>query len=223
MVLDRELFNRFRAVAFLSRELVVCGLAAYSVRYDSHDHNYMALGMGAKGRDFSRFIIHYLSVLEMIKLTPHFTLNEMKASKTAEMLGIKNEPSWQQIEALTLLCLKTLEPIRALVGKPVRVTSGYRCQKLNKQVGGAQTSQHQKGEAADIHVDGLKTQELFDMIVASNIPFDQIIQEFDQWVHISFSKTRERRSVLYALRDKNGKVYYASRRRFVIANRTIKP
>ena len=143
-----------------------------------------------------------------MKLTQNFTLAEMTASDRAKANNIPNEPNGEQIEALTLLCLKTLEPVRELVGKPIIVTSGYRSPALNKLVGGSKTSQHLKGEAADIKVEGLTTQQLFETIVNSGVRFDQIIQEFGQWVHISFSKSRERRSMIYALRDKNGRVYY---------------
>lgn len=143
-----------------------------------------------------------------MKLTSHFTLKEMTASKTADLYGIKNEPRPEHIQALTLLCFKTLEPIRAMIGKPIRVTSGYRSPKLNRAVGGSRTSQHVHGQAADIQVNGMTVQELFDKIVASGIPFDQIIQEFDSWVHISFSKSRQRRSILYAYKDAKNKTVY---------------
>lgn len=140
-------------------------------------------------------------------LTPHFTLEEMTASPTAKANGIDNTPTAKHIEALTLLCIKTLEPLRAALGKPIRVNSGYRCRALNKRVGGARTSQHQKGEAADIEVKGMTAQQLFDFILKSGVPFDQVIQEFDSWVHISFSATQERRQAYYA-RVKNGRTVY---------------
>ena len=143
-----------------------------------------------------------------MKLTQNFTLAEMIASDRAKANNIPNEPNGEQIEALTLLCLKTLEPVRELVGKPIIITSGYRSPVLNKLVRGSKTSQHLKGEAADIKVEGLTTQQLFETIVNSGVRFDQIIQEFNAWVHISFSKSKERRSMIYALRDKNGRVYY---------------
>jgi len=140
-------------------------------------------------------------------LTPHFTLEEMTASPTARANGIDNTPTAKQIEALTLLCIKTLEPLRVAIGKPIRVNSGYRCRALNKRVGGARTSQHQKGEAADIEVKGMTAQQLFDFILKSGICFDQVIQEFDSWVHISFSATQERRQAFMA-RAKNGRTVY---------------
>lgn len=140
-------------------------------------------------------------------LTPHFTLEEMTASATAKANGIDNTPSAKQVEALRLLCINTLEPLRVLIDKPIRISSGYRCRALNKRVGGARTSQHQKGEAADIQVRDMDTQTLFDFIIKSGVPFDQVIQEFDSWVHISFSATQQRKQAYYA-RVKNGRTVY---------------
>lgn len=134
-----------------------------------------------------------------MKLSDHFTLAEMVFSQTAIRKQLDNTPDQVQIENLKKLCTEVLEHIRVLVGKPIQVTSGYRSKKVNRAVGGSRTSQHQQGEAADIQVKGLTTQELFDIIIKSDlIQFDQIIQEFDEWVHISFSSKKNRRSILYA-------------------------
>ena len=91
-----------------------------------------------------------------------------------------------------------LDPIRRMWGRPIIVNSGYRCPKLNAAVGGSATSQHMKGEAADITAgDPTKNKELFDMIERSAIPFDQLIDEKGyRWIHVSY-RPNGRRNVLH--------------------------
>lgn len=88
----------------------------------------------------------------MIKLSEHFTLEEMTRSTTANANKISNTPSNAEIEWLTFLCVNVLEPLRKHMGRPITVTSGYRCPKLNTLVGGVVYSQHQYGQAADIRI-----------------------------------------------------------------------
>lgn len=113
-----------------------------------------------------------------MELSKHFTLEEFTNSPTAVYKKIDNTPNKEQIENMKALCLNVLEPIREKLGKPVKVTSGFRCPKLNSLIGGSSTSQHMEGKAADIHVEGMTTEELF-VFVCSNFKFDQCIQEFD--------------------------------------------
>jgi hypothetical protein len=140
----------------------------------------------------------------------YFTLAEMTKSATAQRKGIKNDPSIQVCKALTALIEKVLDPLREAYGKPIIVTSGYRCEKLNKAVGGAASSQHVKGEAADIRSVQDTTEEnkkLFDLIVKLGLPFDQLINEYNyDWVHVSYG-ARHRRQKLRAVR-KNGRTQY---------------
>ena len=156
-----------------------------------------------------------------MNLSPHFTLEEMTASKTADANKIDNTPTSEHVQALALLCVNVLEPLRMHIARPIKVTSGYRCPALNKLVGGAKQSQHQRGEAVDIQVKGVTVGQLFDAILKSGIPFDQIIQEFDEWVHVSFSAKRQRRSVLYAYRDFTGKVCYTKTRDKFMVRKSI--
>ena len=126
----------------------------------------------------------------MQKLTEHFTLEEMIASTTADKYGIKNTPTKQQISELTRLCKDVLEPIRQKLGKPITVTSGFRCKTLNHYIGGATTSQHMYGTAADIKCKQITVKELFDfisdMIKNNEIEVRQLIDEYNySWVHIS--------------------------------------
>ena len=134
----------------------------------------------------------------------------MTKSATAQRKGIKNDPSLQVCKALTALIEKVLDPLREAYGKPIIVTSGYRCEKLNKAVGGAASSQHVKGEAADIRSvqdTPEENKKLFDLIVKLGLPFDQLINEYNyDWVHVSFG-ARHRRQKLKAVK-KNGRTTY---------------
>ena len=134
----------------------------------------------------------------------------MTKSATAVRKGIKNDPSIQVCQSLTALIEKVLDPLREAYGKPIIVTSGYRCEKLNKAVGGAASSQHVKGEAADIRSvqdTPEENKKLFDLIVKLGLPFDQLINEYNyDWVHVSFG-ARHRRQKLKAVK-KNGRTQY---------------
>ena len=128
-----------------------------------------------------------------------FALKEFVKSNTAARLGINNNPSEAVKKNIELLVEKILDPLRESFGKPIIVTSGYRCKELNKAVGGAAKSQHMSGEAADIRtVEDSKSanKELFNLIIELGLPFDQLINEHDyDWVHVSYGK-RNRRMIL---------------------------
>ena len=142
----------------------------------------------------------------------HFTIKELSKSSTASRLGIKNEPGKKETENLEALVENILDPLREAYGKPIIVGSGFRCAKLNKAVGGATSSQHMTGEAADIRSvqdTPEENKKIFDLIVSLKLPFDQLINEFNyDWVHVSFS-SRNRRSKLKAIKQ-NGKTIYQS-------------
>jgi zinc D-Ala-D-Ala carboxypeptidase len=138
-----------------------------------------------------------------MNLTPHFTLQEMTVSQTAVRMGINNTPNARQITNLTRLCENILEPFRAMVGKPINISSGFRNPTVNSLVGGSSTSQHMKGEATDFTVEGLTVQQLFDLIRTSALPYDQLIQEFDSWVHVSFGPRNRRQSLIFTKNAQN--------------------
>lgn len=127
----------------------------------------------------------------MIKLSRNFTLEELTASTTAKHHGIGNTPSAQEIVCLTALAQNVLQPLREWWGKPITIGSGYRSAALNKAVGGVNNSQHMKGQAVDLFIDGDKTkgQRWFNYI-RDHLPFDQLIWEHNTkgtyWVHVSF-------------------------------------
>ena len=95
-----------------------------------------------------------------MRLSPHFTLEEMTASDTARKLGICNKAPSGIVKNLGYLANNLLEPLRSLLGKPILITSGYRCEELNKAVGGSATSQHRYGQAVDIHNRVCKTGDI---------------------------------------------------------------
>ena len=126
-------------------------------------------------------------------LTAHFSLKEMCASGTAIRLGIKNEPSEEVINRLQQLCEHVLEPLRQRFGV-IRITSGYRCERLNKAVGGVKNSQHRLGEAADIHVSNIEVGRKMFRYIKENLEFDQLLFERIQengacWLHVSYRET----------------------------------
>jgi zinc D-Ala-D-Ala carboxypeptidase len=131
----------------------------------------------------------------------------MIRSSTAVRKGIDNTPNADQLAALRTLCVKVLEPVRVHFGAPVKVTSGFRCARLNKAVGGSGTSQHCFGEAADFSVDGVSDLEVARWIKA-NLKFDQLILEFppEGWVHVSYGGNM-RHQVLTAKRLSRGTKY----------------
>jgi hypothetical protein len=89
------------------------------------------------------------------------------------------------------------------------VSSGYRCPRLNRHIGGAAKSQHLTGHAADIQSFTFGNEALFRKIIELGLPFDQLINEFDyRWVHVSYDPKRNRREILRATHDTSGRVRY---------------
>ena len=158
------------------------------------------------------------------KLSENFTFEEMLVSSTANKYGIKNTPDAASKANLTLLCQKYLQPMREAYGKSIIVTSGYRCPALNAKVGGSKTSQHMRGQAADINDGegyklGLEARykanaKLFDFIYKRG-GYDQLINEFPdaqgrpQWVHVSYNPSlKKQRGQALVAKKVNGKTVY---------------
>ena len=125
-------------------------------------------------------------------VTMHFTIEELCASETAKKKGIDNKPNMQQMINLVYLAAYVLEPLRVAMNEPIKIGSGFRSQALNKAVGGVSNSQHLKGQAADLCIDGdLKKGRKWFEWIRKNVEFDQLIWEKDPktgsyWVHVSF-------------------------------------
>lgn len=128
-----------------------------------------------------------------------FTIDELTKSDTAIRNNINNIPNEQEKNNLIALVDNILDPLREAYGKPIIVTSGYRCEKLNNLVKGSKTSQHRSGQAVDIKSKQDTKEEnkkLFNLIQKLNLPFDQLINEHDyDWIHVSFSK-KNRKQIL---------------------------
>jgi zinc D-Ala-D-Ala carboxypeptidase len=142
-----------------------------------------------------------------MKLTPHFTLDEMVKSQTALRLGLDNTPDPDEMESLLALCENVLEPVRVHWDKPVVVNSGFRSLPVNRAIGSKDSSQHAKGEAADIEIPGIDNLVLYYWI-AEELDFDQLILEFyngepsSGWVHVSYVGLENRNETLRI--DKSG-------------------
>lgn len=140
------------------------------------------------------------------QLTKNFTLNELTYSSTAEKNNISNTPNRLEYSNLKMLCEEILQPIRDKWNKPIKVTSGYRSPALNVKVKGSGTSQHTKGEAADIEAMNGENSKLFRMIEAmlnnGEIEVGQLIwekgdQHCPDWIHISLPMLHKKNQILY--------------------------
>ena len=125
------------------------------------------------------------------RISKNFTLDELLASKTAKQKGIINAPGIVEVCNLCALVHHVLQPLRDAMQEPIKIGSGYRCTRLNKAVGGVGNSQHTKGEAADLCIDGdLKKGRKWFEWIKTHCEFDQIIWEHNSkgnyWVHVSF-------------------------------------
>ena len=127
-----------------------------------------------------------------MRISKNFTLEELTASATAKAKGISNNPGQTDIVNLCGLVHNVLQPLRNWWGKEVKIGSGYRSLALNRAVGGVSNSQHMKGQAADLCIDGdLKKGRRWFEYIRKNLPFDQLIWEKNPktgscWVHVSF-------------------------------------
>ena len=129
----------------------------------------------------------------------YFTLDELIHSDTADRLCIDNTPDDDAIDNLDRLVTRVLDKLRDGWGRPIIVTSGYRCKELNAAVGGARNSQHLKGQAADIISDDFEEFRRFVRRWCKDNEFDQCIFEHSggrEWIHISYVEGRNRRQVL---------------------------
>ena len=150
-----------------------------------------------------------------MKLSEHLSLSEVTRSESAKRNQISNMPTGEHIANFMLLAEKIFEPIREHFGVPIHISSGYRSKELNAKIGGSATSQHCKGQAIDIDMDGgngeVTNRMVFDFI-KNKLDFDQLIWEFGtdfnpDWVHVSFVKNGNRKQKLKAVRS-GGKTTY---------------
>lgn len=144
-------------------------------------------------------------------LSKNFTLNEFTKSVSAIRNGIDNSPNAEHIRNIQLLVKYVLQPLREGLNKPIRITSGYRSEALNKAIKGSKKSQHCKGQAADLQfkVDGVMNNKMiWDKVIELDLPFDQMINEFNySWIHISYNEEHNRKAMLEAYKE-SGKTKY---------------
>jgi uncharacterized protein YcbK (DUF882 family) len=119
-----------------------------------------------------------------MQLSEHFTLEELTRSEVAERKGLDNTPNASEVSNLVRLA-GLLEEVRALLNKPILLNSGFRSKAVNDSVGSKDTSQHRIGCAADIRVPGMTPKQVVEACIEANIGYDQIIEEFGSWTHIS--------------------------------------
>lgn len=158
-----------------------------------------------------------------MQLSKNLALSEVTRSETAKRRGISNMPTPEHIENFKKLAENVFQPIRDHFGVPIRISSGYRSEALNKAIGGAgkmvngkyvPSSQHCTGEAIDIDMDGtsITNKQIFDYI-KENLEFDQLIWEFGtdanpDWVHVSYSSTgKQRKQILKAIKKGSATSY----------------
>jgi zinc D-Ala-D-Ala carboxypeptidase len=146
-----------------------------------------------------------------IQLSPHFWLREFLRSQVAARIGRQIVPTDDHVANLRRLCLTVLEPLRVSVAATITVTSGLRPEWLNALVGGSVKSSHVSGCAADIVVAGWRPPEVCREIIRLNLPYNQVILEFDEWTHVSVPDpgTPIARQVLTARVVDGGTVYSA--------------
>lgn len=132
----------------------------------------------------------------MRQITKNFNLQEFIQSDTADRLGIDNTPSEQAVKNITLLCTKLLQPLRDLCAKPLYINSGYRCEELNKAVGGVESSQHRQGLAADVRCEGLTPCELANRVIGSGLNYDQM-GLYPSFIHLSYNRYAENRMQVF--------------------------
>lgn len=117
-----------------------------------------------------------------MNLSTHFTLEELTHTDHREL---DNTPNQDEISNLQRLANFLEEVKTVLGGKPIMVNSAFRSKAVNDAVGSKDSSQHRIGCAADIRVPGMTPDEVVRAVIASDLPFDQVIREFDRWTHIS--------------------------------------
>jgi hypothetical protein len=150
-----------------------------------------------------------------MKISTHLNLAEVTRSDSAKRNNIDNTPTPEHLENFKLLAEKVFEPIRLHFKEPIFISSGYRSKALNQFIKGSLTSQHCKGEAIDIDMDGSKggvTNKMVFDFIKDKLDFDQLIWEFGtdvnpDWVHVSYTKGKNRKQKLKAVRS-GGKTTY---------------
>lgn len=126
----------------------------------------------------------------------NFKMSELIYSEKAVENNINNMPDINSMDNMLDLIFYCLQPVRDLIKKPMIITSGFRNPLVNRLVNGEENSQHKTGQAADFVIKGMTPAQIVNVIKKSNIDYDQLINEYDSWVHISYNKGKNRKQVL---------------------------
>ena len=147
-----------------------------------------------------------------MKLSKHLDLGEVTRSESAKREGIINMPTPEHYENLKVIAEKVFEPIREHFGVPILISSGYRSEALNVYIGGSRSSDHSKGRALDLDMDGSSsgvTNKMIFEFIKDNLEYDQLINEFDYaWVHVGYRLNENRKQTLRATKV-DGKTHYS--------------
>lgn len=150
----------------------------------------------------------------MERISEHISYREAIKSNTASRLGIDNKPSDYEITNMVGVAFNVFEPLRKYVGGPIRINSFYRCEDLNRAIGGSSRSQHCQGRAIDLDDTlGHKTNAEMFKYIKDNLSFDQLIWEFGDdtnpdWIHVSYVSPDENRKRCLRAERINGKTTY---------------
>lgn len=125
-----------------------------------------------------------------------FSISELITSDTAARHNINNMPDIRSLDYMLELIYYVLQPLREIIKKPMKITSGFRNSQVNRLVKGKNNSQHLTGQAADFVIEGMSPTQVIEIVKKSGIEFDQVINEYNQWTHISFNKGKNRKQVL---------------------------
>ncbi len=151
----------------------------------------------------------------MERISKHITYKEAVRSNTALRLNIKNEPNDYQISNMVGIANHIFEPLREYVGGPIKITSMFRNEILNRAIGGAKRSQHMEGRAMDLDdTFGHKTNAEMYKFIKENLNFDQLVWEFGtdenpNWIHVSYVSDEENRNRCLKAERVNGKTVYS--------------
>ena len=150
----------------------------------------------------------------MVRISKHISYKEATRSATALRLGIENVPNQYELQNMEMVAKHVFEPLREAVDAPIKINSFFRCEELNKAIGGSTKSQHCQGRAIDIDdVYGNVSNAFMYYYIKDNLDFDQLIWEFGNekepnWLHVSYkNKDDNRKQVLQAYRER-GRVKY---------------
>ena len=150
----------------------------------------------------------------MVRISKHISYKEATRSATALRLGIENIPNEYQLQNMEMVAKKVFEPLREAIDAPIKINSFFRCEELNKAIGGSSKSQHCQGRAIDIDdIYGHVSNAFMYYYIKDNLDFDQLIWEFGtndspDWVHVSYvDEDSNRKRCLKAYRE-NGKTKY---------------